>query len=356
MADFHELDIAAVSREGRDGVCLTFAVPPALADRFAFRPGQYLTLRADVGGEDLRRPYSICSMPGMGFVQVGVKRIADGRFSTYANRLQAGSRILAMPPDGRFIATTGGPANYLLVAAGSGITPMLSIAEATLAGHPEAEVTLVYGNRDLASVMFVERLSDLKDRYLGRFRLVHVLSREEQDVALLNGRIDGAKLDALAAAGLIDPHGADGIFVCGPGAMSDTVETHFLAAGIAPEKLHFERFLPADGQTPREISDAAREAAAEGVAVEVILDSTRRSFVLADAGQSVLEAAHAVGIELPFSCQNGMCCTCRCRMVEGRAEMTVNYSLQPWEMEAGFTLACQARPTTDRLVLDFDAA
>jgi len=283
MAEFHELDIAAVTPEGRDGVCLTLTVPAELERAFAFEPGQYLTLRADVAGEDLRRPYSICSVPGNGAVQVGVKRIDDGRFSNYANGLAAGDRLRVMPPDGRFIAPVGEAVSYLLIAAGSGITPMLSIAGAALAGHGQAEVTLVYGNRDLASIMFIERLSDLKDRYMGRFRLVHILSREEQDVALLNGRIDAEKLEALAAVGLIDPMGADGIFVCGPGAMSDMAEAHFTSAGVSPERLHFERFVPADGQTPREISETAQEVAAGGVAIETILDGTKRAFRLTGA-------------------------------------------------------------------------
>ena len=355
MSDFHELTVTNVTREGRDGVCLTLAVPENLAGDFAFQPGQYLTLRAVVSGEDLRRPYSICSAPGSGRVQVGVKRVEDGRFSTWANGLTPGARLQVMEPEGRFIAPVGGPVDYLLIGAGSGITPMLSIAEATLAGHPQAEVTLVYGNRDTASIMFLDRLSDLKDRYLGRFTVVHLLSREQQDAELFNGRIDAAKLDALAGAGLIDPKAADAVFVCGPGTMIDMVELHLPLMGVARERIHFERFLPADGQTPRPPSREAEEAAAEGVEIETILDGTRRSFRLTDPAQSVLDAATAAGIELPYSCAGGMCCTCRCRVVEGAAEMTVNYSLQDWELEAGFTLACQSHPTTKKLVLDFDA-
>ena len=355
MTQFHDLTLVDTCPEGRDGVCLSFAVPDSLRDDFAFTPGQYLTLRSKIGGEDIRRPYSICSVPGGTVLQVGVKRVEDGRMSNFLNDLDAGGTVQVMPPDGRFLAPVGGAVTYLLIAAGSGITPMLSIAEAALAGHPEAHVTLVYGNRDTGSIMFLDRLSDLKDRYLGRFTIVHVLSREAQDTELFNGRIDGAKLASLAEAGLIDPKMADGIFQCGPGGMIDTVEAHFLDTGIDATRIHAERFLPADGQEPRAPSDAVQQAVAEGVEVETVLDGLRRSFRITEPDQAVLAAAQAAGVDLPFSCANGMCCTCRCRIAEGTAEMAVNYSLEDWEIASGFTLACQARPTSAKLVLDFDA-
>ena len=354
MTDFHSLTIADVTPQGRDAVCLTFDVPADLAQTFAFTPGQYLTLRAEIDGQDLRRPYSICSAPGAPLA-VGVRKVEDGRFSPFACGLKPGDRLDVMAPDGRFMAETGGPYRYLLIAAGSGITPMLSIAEATLAGHPDSQITLVYGNREAGTIMFRERLSDLKDRYLGRFSVIHLLSREMQDTDLLNGRIDAAKLRDLKDAGLIQPAEMDGVFLCGPGTMIDMAEMELGMMGVAKDRIHFERFLPADGQAPRPPSDAVREATKEGAEVEAILDGRRRVFTHADPDAPVLDTARAAGIELPFSCAGGMCCTCRCKVREGSAEMAVNYSLEPWELEAGFILACQARPTSEKLVLDFDA-
>ena len=356
---FHELTVAAIDRQTADLVVLAFDVPDALRSAFTFRPGQYLTLAAQIDGEELRRSYSICSAPGETALRVGVKKMADGRFSGFVNeKLEVGQRLRVMPPEGRFTASRiGGRHDYLLIAAGSGITPMLSIASTVLGHEPESTVSLVYGNRQTASIMFREELEDLKDRHLGRFALVHVLSREKQDVELLTGRIDGERIAAMAGRGLIDPLGADGVFLCGPGEMIDDVAAALAVLGVAEDKIRFERFTPAGEVAPRRPpSEAARQAVADGVAVEVVLDGVRRAFPMGESTASVLDAAHEAGLELPYSCAGGMCCTCRCRVVEGTAEMAVNYSLQPWEIEAGFTLACQSRPTSKRLVLDFDAA
>ena len=354
MAQFHSLTLSEIEPQGRDGACLSLTIPPDLRETFAFQPGQYLTLRADVDGADLRRPYSICCPPGGDVVQVGVKRVQDGRFSNYLNDLTPGARIDVMPPEGRFTADTQGTHRYLLIAAGSGITPMLSIAESVLQS-PGSEVTVVYGNRETGTIMFLDRLSDLKDRHLGRFNIVHLLSREPQDVDIFNGRIDPKKLDALAKAGLIEPKAMDGVFLCGPGTMIDMIEMHLGLLGVPKDRIHFERFLPADGQAPREVPKAVEKATAQGVEVETILDGRRKTFRHTDPAAPVLETARAAGIDLPYSCAGGMCCTCRCRIAEGSAEMIVNYSLEPWELDAGFTLACQARPTSEKLVLDFDA-
>lgn len=345
---FHDLTLAAVDHDTPDAVVLRFDAAPA--GDWAFTPGQYLTLRAEVAGADIRRSYSIASLPGQGLA-VGVKAVPGGAFSTFAQGLKPGDRVQVMPPEGRFLLRD--EARVLLIAAGSGITPMISIAAAVLARG--GEVTLVYGNRTSGSIMFRAALDALKDRYLDRFTLLHVLSREAQDVPLLNGRIDGQKIAALTQAGAIDPAGADGVFLCGPGGMIDDVSAALPALGVAEDKVHFERFFT-EGEAPRPASAAAQAAAAAGVAVEVVLDGTRRAFQLEEQDESLIEAAARQGVELPWSCHGGMCCTCRCKVVEGAAEMAVNYSLEGWEQEAGFTLACQARPTTDRLVLDFDAA
>ncbi|MDJ0822990.1 MAG: 2Fe-2S iron-sulfur cluster-binding protein [Paracoccaceae bacterium] len=347
---FHELTISDVRPEGAGAVALCFDVPAALAEAFAYQPGQYLTLRADVGGVDTRRSYSIASAPGQPLT-VGVKHVPDGVFSSYAQGLKPGDTLRVMPPEGRFLYR--GEHQVLLVAAGSGITPMVSIAAEALAQG--AAVTLVYGNKTSGDIMFRDALDALKDRYLSTFTLIHVLSREPQDVALLNGRITGEKVMALARAGAVDLEAADGVFLCGPGGMIDDVAAA-LEGHVPTERIHFERFYTEDAGPRPERSAAAEAAAQQGVQVEVVLDGARRQFRVGAEDDSVIAAAERQGLELPYSCRGGMCCTCRCKVVEGQAEMAVNYSLEPWELEAGFTLACQARPTTEKLVLDFDAA
>jgi ring-1,2-phenylacetyl-CoA epoxidase subunit PaaE len=348
---FHDLTIREIRRETPDAVAISFDVPETLAQDFAYAPGQYLTLRADVNGQDIRRSYSIASAPGAPLT-VGVKRVEDGAFSTFAQSLAVGDTVSVMPPEGRFI--TKGETDIVLIAAGSGITPMVSIASDALARG--ANVTLIYGNRQTGSIMFRDALDALKDKYLNRFTLIHVLSRETQDVALLNGRVTGEKIAALANAGAMDLVGADGIFLCGPGEMIDDVASMLAQRGVDGTRVHFERFYQ-DGEVPRAPKSAAAEAATSGgVSVTVVLDGTQRTFKVEAGDDTVLDAAERQGLELPFSCRGGMCCTCRCKVAEGSTEMAINYSLEPWEIEAGFTLACQTRPTSDTLVLDFDAA
>ena len=348
---FHDLTIRDVLRETPDSVAISFDVPPALTDAFVWVPGQYLTLRATVDGQDIRRSYSIASLPGKPLT-VGVKHVDGGAFSSFAQGLKAGDHLQVMPPEGRFTCTA--EERLVLIAAGSGVTPMVAIAADALARG--AEVTLIYGNRNTGSIMFRAALDGLKDRYVDRFTLIHILSREPQDVALLNGRITGDKVAALARAGAVDLAGADGVFLCGPGDMIDDVAGMLDGLGIPKTRVHFERFFQA-GETPRAPRSAAAEAAAaHGVTVEVLLDGARKQFTVEAGDDNVIAAAERQGLELPYSCKGGMCCTCRCKVAEGSAEMAVNYSLEPWELEAGFTLACQARPTSDRLVLDFDAA
>ena len=345
---FHQLKIRDVRPETAHAVAVTF---DADGTDFAWQPGQYLTLRATVDGQDMRRSYSIASLPGQP-VSVGIKHVPGGAFSAWAQGLKAGDLLQVMPPEGRF--TLGQESNIVLVAAGSGITPMVSIAAAALARG--ARVCLIYGNRNHDSIMFRQVLDDLKDQYLDRLTLIHILSREPQDVAVLNGRITGEKLAALAAAGAVDLAGADGVFLCGPGDMIDDVCATLNGLGIDQGLVHFERFFQ-PGDAPRAPRSAeAAEAAEQGAIVEVVLDGARRQFSMQAGDDTVLDAAARNGLELPYSCKGGMCCTCRCKVADGQAEMAVNYSLEAWELQAGFVLACQARPTTDKLVLDFDAS
>ncbi len=348
---FHDLTLASVTPLTSDAVALEFDVPETLRDAFAFVPGQYLTLRTHIDGQEVRRSYSIASQPDQ-TLTVGVKCIEDGTFSTWAQTLKAGSSIEVMAPEGRF--TCEKEQNVILIAAGSGITPMMAIAADALSRG--ARVSLVFGNRDTQSIMFRDALDGLKNRYLDRFTLIHILSREPQDVDLLSGRIDAEKIKKLAQAGAIDLKNTNGVFLCGPGAMIDAVSQALIEASVSKDHIHFERFYQ-DGETPRlPASQEARAAAQAGVAVNVVLDGAQKRFDFGAADETVLDAAARQGHELPFSCKGGMCCTCRCKVTEGSAEMAVNYSLEPWELEAGFTLACQARPTSDRLTLDFDAA
>ncbi len=347
---FHPLTISDVRRLTPDAVAISFDLPEALRETFGYRPGQYLTIRHMHEGEELRRSYSIAAGPGEPLT-IGVKRVEGGVFSTHAQALKPGDVLEVAPPEGRFVL--GERREILLVAAGSGITPVISITAHALAEGRRA--TLIFGNRDSAHIMFRDQLDALKDKYLARFTLIHVLSREEQDVPLLNGRVTGEKVLRLADAGVFDPAEVDDAYLCGPGEMIDDTAAALQEAGLATDHIHHERFL-AEGVAPAPRSQAAEEAAREGVEVEVILDGARRRFTLTQEDETVLAAAARNGLELPYSCKGGMCCTCRCRIAEGEAEMALNYSLEPWEIEAGFTLACQARPKSRRLVLDFDAA
>lgn len=348
---FETLTLNHVEKTTPDAVVLGFEVPDRLRDTFAWQAGQYLTLRSMIDGQDVRRSYSIASTDH-GTLRVGVKQIEEGVFSSYAQGLSVGDTLDVMAPEGRFVLKD--QQDIVLIAAGSGVTPMVSIAADALARG--ARVTLVYGNRDTAHIMFKEALDTLKDRYLERFTAIHILSREEQDVPLLNGRISGAKIEALANAGAIDLETVEGVFLCGPGEMIDEVSVALKGAGVAADRIHTERFTP-DGTPAKPRSAAAQKAAERGVEVELILDGSRRKITMTAEDDTVLDAAERSGLDLPYSCKGGMCCTCRCQIAAGSAEMAVNYSLEQWEIDAGFTLACQARPTSEeKLVLDFDAA
>lgn len=352
---FHELEIAAVRNETPDAVAITFAIPDDLGDTFAFVPGQYLTLRADIGGQDMRRSYSICSpLSEAGQRTVGVKHIENGRFSGFAQTLKKGDRVQVMPPQGRFTAQIGGAHDYLLLAAGSGITPCLSIAKSVLAGEPESTVTLLYANRNSSSVMFLDDLNDLKDRYTGRFTLLHVLDEEIQEIEVMNGRLDAEKLETLASHGLINPKSADAVYICGPEPMIRSASAAMAALGVDEDRIKFELFTPAADAAPAPAPKPKANGATYGAKVDIVLDGARRSIEVNAATDTILTAAEKSGLDIPYSCAGGMCCTCRCRIIEGEASMDQNFSLEPWEIEAGFTLACQSRPTGDRLVLDFD--
>ncbi|ANN67893.1 1,2-phenylacetyl-CoA epoxidase subunit PaaE [Bordetella bronchialis] len=353
-ASFHPLKVVDVARDTRDAVVLTFELPPALAGDFAFRPGQYLTLRTRVAGEELRRSYSICSSPGDGALRVAIKRVDDGAFSSWANReLRPGAVLDVMPPDGEFtVAFAPGQArHYVAFAVGSGITPVYSLIKTALATEPDSRFTLFYGNRASSSVLFREALEDLKNRYMARFSLCHVMSRETQDVELFNGRLDGDKVASLLTRWL-RVRDIDYVFLCGPQAMIEDVVPTLERLGVARDRIKFELFgAPRGPRRPRAGSAAPGQALCR---VTVVQDGHRRSFTIAKNRDSVLDSALAQGIELPYSCKGGVCSTCRCKVMEGEVDMDANFALEDYEVARGFVLSCQSYPVSDTLVLDFD--
>ncbi len=355
MSKFHALPIARVDRETRDAVAITFAVPEPLREQFRYTQGQHLTLRAKLGGNDVRRSYSICSAVGDGALRIAVKKSPGGVFSTWANEsLKAGDVLDVMPPLGHFnVPLDGrGARHYLGFAAGSGITPLLSIVKTTLEAEPASRFTLIYGNRASSTVMFKEELAALKDRCLERFNLVHVLSREAQDIDLLHGRIDRAKADALLAH-WVDLAGVDAAFVCGPEGMMDAVIGALAARGFPESKIKVERFASSIPKHTHVVPDVARLGQAECEAT-VVIDGAARTFTLGKGKENLLEAGLRNGIELPYSCKGGVCSTCRCRVLEGEVDMDVNFALEDYEVERGFVLACQSYPVTDTVKVTFD--
>jgi ring-1,2-phenylacetyl-CoA epoxidase subunit PaaE len=355
MSKFHPLQVARVERETRDAVAITFTVPEALRAQYQFAQGQHLTLRARVGGEDVRRSYSICSAVQDGTLRIAVKKAPGGVFSTWANTLlKPGDTIDVMPPLGHFNVPLAKDASrhYLGFAAGSGITPLLSIVKTTLAAEPGSRFTLVYGNRASGTVMFKEELAALKDTYLGRFNLVHVLSREAQDIELLHGRIDRSRADALLAK-WIPVADIDTAFVCGPEGMMDAVTAALKARGLADARIKVERFA-ASIPKHTHVAQKLPEPGHTECEVTVVLDGVTRTFLLEKARENILEAGLRNGVELPYSCKGGVCSTCRCRLVDGEVDMDVNFALEDYEVARGFILACQSYPVTDKVTIDYD--
>jgi ring-1,2-phenylacetyl-CoA epoxidase subunit PaaE len=355
MSKFHPLTIARVDRETRDAVAITFAVPEALAAQFRFEPGQHVTVRARVGDADVRRSYSICSGRDDGTLRIAVKRCAGGAFSTFANEsLKAGDSLEVMPPMGHFGVQldAGAARHYVAFAAGSGITPVLSIVASTLAAEPRAQFTLFYGNRASGTVMFREELAALKDVHMTRLNLVHVLSREEQDVEVLHGRIDAERAAALLDrwAPLAD---VDVVYLCGPDAMMRSVREMLEARGYPAAQVRVERFASSIPRHEHKPAAVAPGSAAQSE-VTVILDGARRTFALDRTKESILEAGLKHGVELPYSCKGGVCSTCRCRVVAGEVDMDVNFALEDYEVARGFVLACQSYPATDKVTVNFD--
>ncbi|MFN3628943.1 MAG: 1,2-phenylacetyl-CoA epoxidase subunit PaaE [Casimicrobiaceae bacterium] len=358
---WYPLRVAEVRPETEDAVSVRFEVPAQDRAAFAFSAGQFLTLRAVIDGEECRRSYSLCSTPASGEWRIGVKRVAGGRMSNWlADTVRGGHWVDVLPPDGRFTYRPAAePERLLLIAAGSGITPILAIATTALAENPAAQVTLLYGNRRVRDILFKEEIEDLRDLHHTRFHVIHCLSREAQEAPLNEGRIDAAKLERIFAT-LIDPQSLTGVYVCGPGDLAETVTAVARAAGVAAERVHRELFTSPGAATPSVAprsaagkSDAARPAM-RLARVRLTADGITREFDLAEDGPALLDAALAAGADVPFSCKSGVCCTCRAKVLDGQVRMDANWTLEPHEVAAGFVLTCQAHPVSDTLVVTLD--
>jgi ring-1,2-phenylacetyl-CoA epoxidase subunit PaaE len=356
MRRFHTLTVARVERETDDAVRVSLEVPPELRAEFHFLPGQHLPLQVVLDGRKIRRTYSICSVPGEWPLEIGVRRQPGGVFSQFvASGLAAGATIEAMPPFGQFHATANAAAskNRVAFAAGSGITPILSILRTTLEAEPRSRFILFYGNRRQRSTMFIEDLYALKNRFPERLQLNFLFSREEQEFPVMSGRLDAPKIRELWQAFCTDLQ-PDEAFICGPDTMIDTVSETLAELGMDRSAIQVERY----GVPRRRAQELPVEVVQEGTdhlaSVTVIMDGHEKSFDMSTASPNIVDAAAERGIELPYSCKGGVCATCRTWLREGKVRMKTNYGLEPWEVEQGFVLACQSYPLTDAVVLDYD--
>ncbi|GHC38292.1 phenylacetic acid degradation protein [Alcaligenes pakistanensis] len=357
MSQFYSLPVASVSRSTRDAVVVAFTVPDDLQDVFQFRPGQYLTLRTHLDGQELRRSYSICAAPHDRLLRVAIKRVNDGAFSTWANsNLEAGASLEVMPPDGNFTVDfePGQAHRYAAFAVGSGITPILSLVKTALNTEPNSTFTLFFGNRASSAIMFREEIEDLKNTYMERFSIVYIMSRETQDIDLFNGRLDGEKVRQLMQQ-WFDPSSVDVAFVCGPQDMSEQVVAALQENGLEKSQIKFELFGAPKGPRALRTGEESRKAPGkEECELTVIQDGITRNLTISKSNSSILDAALEQGLELPYSCKGGVCSTCRCKVVEGEVDMDANFALEDYEVARGFVLSCQSFPVTDRVVIDFD--
>ncbi|HUS02293.1 MAG TPA: 1,2-phenylacetyl-CoA epoxidase subunit PaaE [Chitinophagaceae bacterium] len=352
---FHLLTIKDIKRETPDCVSISFDIPKELAKEFQFKQGQSLTLRKILEGEEIRRSYSICTSPLQNEVRVAVKKVQGGLFSTFANtELKTGDVIEVMPPSGNFYTelSSANKKNYIAFAAGSGITPVISIIKTTLLTEPNSTFTLIFGNKNHTSIIFKEELEDLKDKYIERFRLYHILSRERMEADINYGRINADKCDQLTR--LINLNTVDEIFICGPEDMIFCVRDFLEQKGIDKTKIHFELFTTPKRKAAGYKPQAASETNKETSNITVKLDGRSFDFNLDYDSNNILDAALAQGADLPYACKGGVCTTCKAKLIEGQIEMEVNYGLEADEVAAGFILTCQSHPRSEKVMVDFD--
>lgn len=356
MAHFYPLSVTDIRRETRDSVVVT--LEPRAEDRadFNFIQGQYLTFRRKFDGEELRRSYSICAGRDEGVLRVGIKKVADGWFSSWANEeLKVGDTLEAMKPMGAFHVPLEPERarHYLGFAGGSGITPVISIIKTVLKEEPQATFTLIYGNRSANAIMFREELEDLKNEYMGRLNIIHILETEA-DIDLFSGLLTREKCDALFGR-WVNVAGADVAFICGPEPMMLTIAEALKAHGLPENKIKFELFASArPGKAKKETANGKAAASGATCQATIIMDGIRRTVEMPKTGQSVLEAAIAAGLDAPFACKAGVCSTCRAKVIEGESEMEANYALEDYEVERGYVLTCQCHPLSDKIVVDYD--
>lgn len=355
MSKFETVSVKEVRQETADCVSIAFDIPVALQNAFAFKQGQYITIKTSIKGEEIRRSYSICSSPLDNELRVAVKKVPGGIFSTWANEeLKAGMQLELMPPLGKFFTelNADNKKQYLAFASGSGITPILSIIKTTLLTEPLCHFTLVYGNRNRHSIIFKEALESLKNKFMGQFSLVYILSREKTDAPIHFGRIDHEKFQQLCNT-ILQPISIDEYFLCGPEEMIFGVKKALEERGVANKKIHFELFTTGAKikKATSQISSNKKEVKSH---ITVKQDGVTFEFDLGFEGESILDAALKHGADLPFACKGGVCCTCKSKLVEGEVDMDVNYGLEQEEIEHGFILTCQSHPRTENVLIDFD--
>lgn len=356
MAEFHSLVIEDIYKETEDTSVVTFGVPLELRSDFKFRQGQHLTLKADINDEDVRRSYSLCSSPRDGKWQVAVKQIPGGKFSTYINqKLKSGDSLEVMAPSGTFGVDVNPDAskNYLFFAAGSGITPVLSMIKAHLQAEPNSTCKLFYVNKTAKSIIFKEELEQLRNTYFGRLEIYYFLTKERRDIELFNGRFDDEKMKILTNT-FIDIPDTNEVFLCGPEQMVKYVSQYLIDAGLPKELVHFELFVT--GLSDEDIKRAERLAKqnVEGTEVIIVDGGKEFLFTMTKEYDNILDAALGAGADLPFACKGGVCSTCKCEVIDGSVEMKINYALDEKEVSQNLVLSCQAVPTSDKVVVDFD--
>jgi len=357
MIHFHTLEVKKVQKETDDCVSITFNVPEELKDVFQFKQGQNLTIRKTINSEEIRRSYSICTSPFDTELKVAVKKVKGGLFSTYANEeLKAGDFLDVMPPTGEFYTKLhpSQQKSYVAFAAGSGITPVLSIIKTTLLTEPKSNFTLVYGNRTKSSIIFKEQLEALKDKFIERFRIYHILSREKTDTPINEGRIDEKKCELLFTK-LINIKATDEFFLCGPEQMIFCIKDLLIHNDVKKEHIHFELFTVPGEKRSTVNNQRSTEITGPKAKVSVKLDGITFEFDLAYNDQTILNAALELGADLPYACKGGVCTTCKAKLQEGKVMMDANWGLEQEEVDKGFILTCQSHPLTENVVVDFDA-
>ncbi len=355
MAQFHDIPVKDVHKETSDCAVVTFDVPKELYDEFAFRQGQHLTLRAILNGEDVRRTYSLCSSPFAAEWKVAVKQIPEGKFSTFVNtKLQSGDVLEVMAPSGTFgVDISETPKTYVAFAAGSGITPVLSMIKAHLEKEPDSSFKLFYLNRTVKSIIFKEEIEQLRNQYFGRFEIFYFLTKERRDIELLNGRFTSEKLQEIFGKLLYVP-GIDEAFICGPEEMIFLIKDELIAAGMPEDSVHYELFVSGLSEEDKRRAERLAQQKVEGVEVTIVDGGKDFHFTMTNEYDNILDAALGAGADLPFACKGGVCSTCKCRLVEGTVEMKVNYALETEEVEQDFVLSCQSVPTSEKVKVDFD--